>query len=45
MYRLLSAAFDGATAEPPAHAEHIASATRAPAYFTKLVVFTLLPSK
>jgi hypothetical protein len=39
MYAPLSAAFEGATAEPPPHAEHIASATRAPAYFIKPVVF------
>jgi hypothetical protein len=43
----LSAAFDGATSDPPPpHAEQIASAATAPAYLTKPVVFTrLLPSK
>jgi len=41
LYATLSAEFDGATAEPP-HADNIASATRAPAYFTKPVVFTTL---
>lgn len=39
VYATLSAAFDGATAEPPLHAGNMASATRAPAYFTKTVVF------
>ena len=39
MYVPLSAAVDGATAEPPPHADKIASATIAPAYFTKAVVF------
>jgi hypothetical protein len=33
--------FDGATTEPPAHAEHIATAARAPAYFKKPVEFTI----
>jgi hypothetical protein len=42
VYAPLSAAFDGATAEPAPHAEHIASATRAAAYFTKPVVFKTL---
>src|SRR5580700_1805781 len=37
MYWTLSAASDGATAGPPPHAEHNASATRAPAYFTNRV--------
>src|SRR6185437_2522933 len=43
MYWTLSAAFDGATAEPPPHAEHIASATRTAVYFTKPDAFMTLP--
>jgi hypothetical protein len=42
MYALLTAALDGASAEPPLHAEQIASAATAPAYLTKPVVFITL---
>jgi hypothetical protein len=44
MYSTFSAAFDGATDELPAHAEHIARATSAPVYFTKPVVFITFSS-
>jgi hypothetical protein len=42
VYAPASAALDGVTVEPPPHAEHIASATRAPAYLTKPAVFITL---
>jgi hypothetical protein len=42
MYALLTAALDGPTAEPPLHAEQIASAAAAPAYLIKPVVFITL---
>jgi hypothetical protein len=43
MYRAFGATVDGETPDPPAHAEHNASAIKAPARFAKPLGFTKLP--